>query len=195
MDLCLDAGNLITCLKDSVFRVSSIITTTGFTSTNFCQWPELSQALLVLMMCIGACAGSTSGGMKISRIMIYMKAMKKELEYQVHPRSIRRIKLDGKAVDDDVLRSTKVSLVMYFVLLIISALILCVDKYDLITNFTTVVAMMNNIGMGLGEVGPAGNFEGFSVLSKIVMIFDMLAWRLELVPMFLLLTPATCKKH
>lgn len=194
-DICADVGQLAVSLRDAVFQVSSIMTTTGFATVDFGQWPEFSQALLVVVMCIGACAGSTGGGMKVSRILIYVKSVKKELEHQLHPRSVRQIKSDGKVVDVDVVRSAKVFLVMYWLIAIVSMLILCMDKYDLVTNFTAVMATLNNIGPGLGVVGPTGNFGGFSILSKLVMIFDMLAGRLEILPMILLLTPATWKKH
>ncbi len=194
-DICTDVGELAVSIKDAAFQVSSIMTTAGFASVDFVKWPEFSQALLVLVMLIGACAGSTGGGMKVSRILIYVKSIRNELQYQLHPRCINKVKMDGKVVDDAVLRSARIFLAMHFVVAAVSILILCLDKYDLLTNFTAVMATLNNIGPGLGAVGPMGNFSGFSILSKFVMIFDMLAGRLELIPMLLLLNPATWKKH
>lgn len=190
-----DVGNVAIALKDSAFQVSAIMTSTGFATVDFVQWPVFSQILLVLLMYMGACAGSTSGGMKISRFIIFAKSIGKELEFQLHPRSVRKIKMDGKTIDHEVLRSTKTFLVMFMAIQMISILIISMDGFDLVTTVTAVITCLNDIGPGLGEIGPTGNFGGFSPLSKIVLIFDMLAGRLELIPMLLLVTPATWRKQ
>lgn len=190
-----DVGNVAIALKDSAFQVSAIMTSTGFATVDFVQWPVFSQILLVLLMYMGACAGSTSGGMKISRFIIFAKSIGKELEFQLHPRSVRKIKMDGKTIDHEVLRSTKTFLVMFMAIQMISILMISMDGFDLVTTVTAVITCLNDIGPGLGEIGPTGNFGGFSPLSKIVLIFDMLAGRLELIPMLLLVTPATWRKQ
>ncbi|MDY5576373.1 MAG: TrkH family potassium uptake protein [Lachnospiraceae bacterium] len=193
-DICTDIGDLAISLRDSAFQVSSILTSTGFATVDFGQWSGFSQTLLVIAMCIGACAGSTGGGIKVSRILIYVKSIKKEIEYQIHPRSVRKIKVDGKMVDHEVLRSTKAFLIIYIMLAVGSMVIISLDRFDLVTNFTAVIASLSNIGPGLGVVGPSGNFAEFSVISKFVLMFDMLAGRLELIPMLLLFSPETWKK-
>ncbi len=195
LDLTHMAGGLLANLKDSSFQVATIMTTTGFATADFNNWPVFSQTILVLLMFVGACAGSTSGGMKVSRFIIYAKSIRKELEYQLHPRSIRKIKSDGKTMEHEVLRSTKAYLIMVLALLIVSVLIISLDGFDLVTNFTAVTSCMNDIGPGLSMVGPTGNYAAFSPLSKVVLMFDMLAGRLEMIPMLLLFTPATWRKQ
>lgn len=195
LDITTDVSNLAISLRDSAFQVSSIMTTTGFATADYTQWSGFSQTLLVLVMCVGACAGSTGGGIKVSRVLIYIKSIKKELEYQLHPRSVRMIKIDDKTIEHDVLRSTKAFLIIYIVVGVVSLLIISLDQFDLVTNFTAVIATLNNIGPGLGMVGPNGNFLAFSDLSKFVMMFDMLAGRLEVIPMILLFTPGTWKRQ
>lgn len=181
-------------LRHSFFQVGSIITTTGFATTDFDLWPPLSQTILVILMFIGACAGSTGGGMKVSRLVILLKTIKKELSLIVHPREIRKIRIDGHVIEHSTLRATNVFLVIYFVTLLGSTLLISVDEYDFTTNFTAVVSMLNNIGPGLNLVGPTQNFSIFSVFSKFVLMFDMLAGRLELFPMMILLIPSTWRK-
>ena len=149
---------------------------------------EDSSFVLVLMF-IGACAGSTGGGMKVSRYIIYFKTLKKELSTLIHPRSVKVIQCDGKAVDHDTIRSANIYLIAYIFIYMLSVLLISFDKFDLTTNFTAVAATFNNIGPGLNVVGPTGNFAGFSMFSKIVLIFDMLAGRLEIFPMLILLAP------
>ena len=195
LDLTRMAGGLLANLKDSSFQVATIMTTTGFATADFNNWPVFSQTILVLLMFMGACAGSTSGGVKVSRFIIYAKSIRKELEYQLHPRSIRKIKSDGKTMEHEVLRSTKAYLIMVLALLIVSVLIISLDGFDLVTNFTAVTSCMNDIGPGLSMVGPTGNYAAFSPLSKVVLMFDMLAGRLEMIPMLLLFTPATWRKQ
>lgn len=181
-------------LRHAFFQVGSIITTTGYATTDFDLWPALSKTLLVTLMFIGACAGSTSGGMKVSRILILLKTIRKELSLIIHPRQVKKIRMDGHPVDHETLRSANVFLVVYFVLLLTSMLLISVDEFDFSTNFTSVVTVLNNIGPGLNLVGPTQNFSIFSPFSKFVLMFDMLAGRLELFPMMILLMPSTWKR-
>ena len=181
-------------LRHAFFQVGSIITTTGYATTDFDLWPALSKTLLVTLMFIGACAGSTSGGIKVSRILILLKTIRKELSLIIHPRQVKKIRMDGHPVDHETLRSANVFLVVYFVLLLTSMLLISVDEFDVSTNFTSVVTVLNNIGPGLNLVGPTQNFSIFSPFSKFVLMFDMLAGRLELFPMMILLMPSTWKR-
>ena len=180
-------------LRHAFFQVGSIITTTGYATTDFDLWPALSKTLLVTLMFIGACAGSTSGGIKVSRILILLKTIRKELSLIIHPRQVKKIRMDGHPVDHETLRSANVFLVVYFVLLLTSMLLISVDEFDFSTNFTSVVTVLN-IGPGLNLVGPTQNFSIFSPFSKFVLMFDMLAGRLELFPMMILLMPSTWKR-
>ena len=181
-------------LRHAFFQVGSIITTTGYATTDFDLWPALSKTLLVTLVFIGACAGSTSGGIKVSRILILLKTIRKELSLIIHPRQVKKIRMDGHPVDHETLRSANVFLVVYFVLLLTSMLLISVDEFDFSTNFTSVVTVLNNIGPGLNLVGPTQNFSIFSPFSKFVLMFDMLAGRLELFPMMILLMPSTWKR-
>lgn len=182
-------------VRHAFFQVGSVITSTGFATTDFDLWPSLSKTILVLLMFVGACAGSTGGGIKVSRLLILMKTIKKELSLIIHPREIRKIRVDGHVLDHSTLRSINVFLVIYFVLLLISTLLISVDEYDFTTNFTAVVSMLSNIGPGLNLVGPTQNFSIFSVFSKFILMFDMLAGRLELFPMMVLFIPSTWKRR
>ena len=168
------------------FQVASVITTTGFATTDFDLWPEFSRTILVILMFIGACAGSTGGGIKVSRFILLIKTMKKELHTYLHPRSVRKIQMDGKVVEHNVLRSTNVYMIAYILIFVASVLLISLDNFDLTTNFTAVSATLNNIGPGLELVGPTQNFSLFSNGSKLILIFDMLAGRLELFPLLLL---------
>lgn len=181
-------------VRHAFFQVGSIITTTGYATTDFNLWPPMSQTILVILMFVGACAGSTGGGMKVSRLVILFKTIRKELSLIIHPREIRKIRMDGHVVDHTTLRSTNVFLVIYFVILLSSTLLVSVDEFDFTTNFTAVTSMLNNIGPGLNLVGPTQNFSIFSVFSKFVLMFDMLAGRLELFPLMILLMPSTWRK-
>lgn len=182
-------------LRHSFFQVGTIITTTGFATTDFNMWPQLSKTILLLLMMIGACAGSTGGGMKVSRVLILFKAIRKELSMMIHPRMVKKIKMDGHNLSHETLRSTNVYMTAYFIVLFVSLLIVSLDEYDLTTNFTAVLATLNNIGPGLELVGPTQNFALFSPLSKCVLMFDMLAGRLELFPMLVILLPSCWKKY
>lgn len=181
-------------IQQSAFQVGSIITTTGYSSTDFNQWPALSKTILVILMFVGACAGSTGGGIKVSRIVLLLKAAKKEFQLYLHPNAVKKIKMDKKSVSHETLRSTNIFLSVYLLIFCGSILILSLDNFDMTTNFTAVAATLNNIGPGLEIVGPMGNFSSFSYLSKSVMIFDMLAGRLEIFPLLLLFFKGTWKK-
>ncbi|MCR5717395.1 MAG: TrkH family potassium uptake protein [Lachnospiraceae bacterium] len=182
-------GSVSRSLQDAFFQVASIITTTGYSTANFDLWPELSKTVLVILMFIGACASSTGGGIKVSRFIILLKGIGKEVQTILHPRSIRKIRVDGKAVAHEVIRSTNVFIAIYFMIFMFSVLLISVDNHDFTTNFTAVLASINNIGPGLNEVGPACNFSFFSPFSKVVLMFDMLTGRLELFPMLILCAP------
>lgn len=182
-------------LQQSAFQVASVMTTTGYATTDFNLWPTFSKVILVGLMFIGACAGSTGGGIKVSRILLYVKQVGKELMQQIHPRQISVTKLDGKGIEHTTIRSCNVFLMTYGVVFIISILLISLDGFDFTTTFTAVAATLNNIGPGLNMVGPTGNFANFSVFSKYVLMFNMLAGRLEILPMLILFHPATWKKQ
>ena len=177
------------------FTVSSIITTTGFATVDFNLWPELSRLLLVLLMIIGACAGSTGGGVKVSRFVILYKVMAFEVRKLLHPRSVKVLTMDGKAISRETIQGVQSYMSVYFLITVISVLLISLDNHDLVTTITAVEATLNNIGPGLNLVGPTGNYAFFSPLSKIVLTLNMLFGRLELFPMVILLSPGTWRKH
>ncbi|NCB93765.1 MAG: TrkH family potassium uptake protein [Clostridia bacterium] len=181
-------------IQQSSFQVASIITTTGFATTDFNKWPEVSRTVLVMLMFVGASAGSTGGGIKVSRFIILLKSMGKEITQYLHPRQVRKIQMDGKPVEHEVVRNVNVFMVVYTMIFAFSMLFLAADGKDLITNFTAVAATFNNIGPGLELVGPSANFAVFSYPAKIVLIFDMLAGRLEIFPLLLLFFRDTWRK-
>ncbi|MDD2957589.1 MAG: TrkH family potassium uptake protein [Lachnospiraceae bacterium] len=188
-------SSLYAAFHHAAFQVGSVITTTGYSTTDFDLWPQLSKTILVLIMFIGACAGSTGGGIKVSRIIILLKTVKQEMSYFIHPRSVKTIRMDGKAMDKDTVRSVSAFLVTYVIIFGFSMLILAFDNLDMVTNFTAITATFNNIGPGLGMVGPTGNFGVFTPVAKYVLMFDMLAGRLELYPLLLLFAPSVWKKN
>ncbi|MCI7210832.1 MAG: TrkH family potassium uptake protein [Ruminococcus bromii] len=176
------------------FYVTSIISTAGFGIYDVNRWPELSKAVIIIITFIGAMAGSTGGGFKVSRILILCKEVRKEFALLVHPRNVRTVKLDGKTVDHNIMRTTSVFLVVYLGIFILSFIIVAFEGKDVLTSFTAVAASINNTGPGLNLVGPAGNYSSFNILSKSVMIFDMIAGRLELYPLLLLFSPSAWKR-
>lgn len=186
--------NVGTAIKDAAFQVGSIITTTGYSTTDFELWPSFSKTILVMLMFIGACAGSTGGGIKVSRIMILLKTVTKELDYIVHPNNVRKIKVEGKQLEHNVLRSTNVFIMTYLCIFALSVLVISLDNFDFTTNFSAVAATLNNIGPGLAGVGPMSNFGSYSAFSKMVLTFDMIAGRLELFPVLILFSWRTWKK-
>lgn len=188
------AGTIGGSLKHASFQVATVMTTTGFATMDFNAWPIFSQVLLVLLMFVGACAGSTGGGMKVSRFIIYIKSALKEMATLLHPNSVKKIKMDGKIIDHETIRSANIYLIIYVMLMAVSIIIVSLDQFDLVTTVTSVIATFNNIGPGLGAVGPAGNFHSLSILSKLVLIFDMLTGRLEIFPIVILFVRDTWKK-
>lgn len=186
-------SGIFDALTQSMFQVGSIITTTGFSSVDFNLWPQASKSILVLLMFIGACAGSTGGGIKVSRFILLVKTIAKELNSYIHPKSIKKIKMEGKPVEHEVVRSTNVYFITFMILFSASVLAISFEGKDLITNFTAVAATINNIGPGLELAGPTQNFGHFSLFSKYVLIFDMLAGRLELFPLLILFHPEAWK--
>ncbi len=181
-------------ITKSAFQVASIITTTGFSTADFNTWSSMSKTVLVFLMFIGACAGSTGGGIKVSRFVVAVKAVIKELYSYIHPKSVSKVKLDGKPVDHDVIRATNVYFITFIVLFAGSVFCLSFEGYDLTTNFTAVAATINNIGPGMELVGPTQNFSIYGGFSKIVLIFDMIAGRLELFPILILFNPTLWKE-
>lgn len=177
-----------------LFQVSSLITTTGFATTDFNLWPELSKMILFLVMVSGACAGSTGGGFKVSRIIVLLKSIKYEISAVLHPRSVKKMHLDGRALSDGVVHSIKVYLAIYLLIYLLSVVLISVDNFSFETNVSAVLATMNNVGPGFDMVGPTGNFGSFSAFSKCVLMFDMLAGRLELLPVLVLFSKKTWKK-
>ncbi|MDD6573229.1 MAG: TrkH family potassium uptake protein [Thermoflexaceae bacterium] len=180
-------------LRHAAFQVASIITTTGFATMDFDLWSSSAKTILVLLMFIGACAGSTGGGIKVSRFVVAVKTIIKELNSYIHPKSIQKVKIDGKPVDHEVIRSINVYFMTFFILFSASVFLVALEGKDLTTNFTAVAATINNIGPGLELVGPTQNFGGFSTFSKYVLMFDMLAGRLELFPLLILFHPVIWK--
>ena len=178
--------DLVTAFRHAAFQVGSIITTTGFSTVDFNVWPAVPRAILVLLMFIGACAGSTGGGIKVSRIVLLFRTMTREIGQIIHPHMVKKLKFEGRVVGQEVLRSVNAFMVAYVLIFAVSTLFVCLDGFDLVTSFTAVAATLNNIGPGLEMVGPIGNFSCFSDLSKIVLIFDMLAGRLEIFPLLVL---------
>lgn len=175
-------------LRAAAFQVSSVMTTTGYSTADFDKWPELSRMIMLMVMCVGGCAGSTGGGLKVARILIILKNIKKEFKRMVHPRSVNIICMDGKRVSDGVAQGTSVYLTVYMVIFVISILLISFDKMDITSNVTGVLSALNNIGPGLNVVGATGNFAPYSMMSKIVFIIDMLLGRLEIFPLLLMFT-------
>lgn len=173
----------------ALFQVATLVSSTGFATADYNLWPELSKTILVLLMFMGACAGSTGGGFKVSRLIIVARVVKNELLSMTHPRSIQKVHMNGRRVPDNVVKTAMSYLAAYVLILLASVLLISIDNFDMTTNFTAVLATMNNIGPGLNAVGPAGNFGGFSVFSKIVLMLDMIIGRLELFPVLVLFAP------
>lgn len=189
-------GNVADSVRYAFFQVSSIITTTGFTTADFDTWPALSKIILVLLMFCGACAGSTGGGIKVGRMLLLIKTGLREIKYMLHPRAVVSIKVEGKPAEPDTIRSASSYLVVYMMIFIVSLFFIeMIEECDLVTGFTAVAACFNNIGPGLGEVGPSGGFAGFSGISKLILSFNMLAGRLEIFPLLLLFSPSTWRRY
>lgn len=182
-------------LKHSFFQVSSIMTTTGFATTDFNLWPEFSKCLLVVLMVLGACAGSTAGGIKMARLLILLKSFRNTIQRMIHPRSVKIIKIDGEIVEESTVREVTVFMTAYVMIFGASLLAISLDNFDFETTVTSVVATLNNVGPGLGGVGPTSNFADFSVFSKIILSLNMLIGRLEIFPMLMLVAPSLWKRE
>ncbi len=184
-------------LRDAAFNVASFISTTGFTTATYDAWPQLSQAILVLLMFIGGCAGSTCGGLKISRLIILIKSAFRELRFTLRPREVRAVRVEGKPVDDDTVRGVNAYFSLFMAIFTLSTILLMLlNKSDLLTSFTAVASCLNNVGPGLGEIGilGGGSFGGFTVAAKLLLSFDMLLGRLELFPILILFLPSAWSK-
>lgn len=186
-------GNTGDALRHSAFQVSSLMTTTGYSTINYEVWPSFSKGILLLVMFLGGCAGSTAGGIKISRFIIGFKSVAKEVKKLIHPQRVKITKMDGKAISDDTTRMVCIYFIIYITIYVFSLIIISIDNFNFETNFTAVAATLNNIGPGFCEVGPTGNFSLFSPISKIVLTIDMLIGRLEIFPILLLFMPSTWK--
>ena len=187
-------NNFGEALRQAAFQVGSIITTTGFSSCDFDLWPTLSKEILVVLMFIGACAGSTGGGIKVSRLLILGKTLGKELKQALHPQVVAPVRMDGKVVNHETIRATNVYVAAYIFIFAASFFLISLDGFDMVTNFTAIAATLNNIGPGLAQVGPMMNFGSYSNPAKLVMIFDMLAGRLEIFPMLVFFMPDTWRR-
>ncbi len=187
-------GNLADSLRYSAFQVSSILTTTGFATTDFNLWPDFSKAILLMLMFIGGCAGSTAGGLKVSRIVLMAKMIGSEIRHLLHPRAVTTVRFEGKKVETETLRSTTVYFVVFAVCYVTAFLLVSFEPYGFETNFTAVAACINNVGPGFGLVGPSANFSIYSGFSKVVLSFAMLLGRLEIFPLLLTCIPKTWTK-
>ena len=188
-------GNWWEALRQSYFQVSSIITTTGYSTANFDLWPQLSRTILVVLMLLGACAGSTGGGIKMIRLALLFKAMARQVKQAIRPRSVATIKIDGRPVDEVTISRVLVFFFGYLLIILVAMLIVSVDNFSFETNLTAVLSAVSNIGPGLGAVGPTGNFAGFSILSKWVLSICMLVGRLEIYPILMLFAPSIWRKN
>jgi len=181
-------------IRYSSFQVSSIITTTGFSTADFTLWPSFSQCLLVFLMFLGASAGSTGGGIKCLRVLLLFKIIKREITKIIHPRSVQTIKINGKMVNEEILAEVMTYFFAYMAIFIVATIVVSLDNQDITSTATAVISCLSNIGPGLGIVGPAGNYAGFSNISKAVLSLCMILGRLEIYPILLLFTPAFWKR-
>lgn len=201
-NLCVSGGyTFVNALRDVTFNVASLISTSGFGTADFTKWPVLSQVVLLIAMCIGGCAGSTAGGLKVSRFVMLGKTSLLNVKKTLSPRSVCTVKMDGKPVDETTLRNAQSFFIIYILIIIISTILVSIGKNGFSgeyssfeTNFSAVIACFNNIGPGIGAVGPTGNFAGYNIFAKLVLCFDMLLGRLEIFPILLLFTPNSWKK-
>ncbi len=186
-------GTFEETLRHAAFQVATVMSTTGFATTDFDLWPGFSKAILVGLMFMGACAGSTCGGMKVARVMLLLKNLKRNIRQMMRPNTVQVVRSNGRVVDEKVLANTNAYLAAYVVILVVSFVLISVDNFSPGTNFTAVIACFNNIGPGLEAVGPTCNFSGYSDFSKLVLTLDMLAGRLEIFPILVLFSRATWK--
>ena len=184
-----------TSLRHAFFQVSSIMTTTGYATVDFNTWPTFSKAILVALMFIGGCAGSTAGGLKVARVVILEKASVGEMRRMLHPNAVPAIRFEGKPLSERNIRGVYLFLAVYMAIFVLSCLLVSLEQMDLVTVFTAVATCINNVGPGLEIVGPMGNFSSFSPFSKLLLSFDMLVGRLEIFPMLLLFAPSIWKRR
>ncbi|MCR5331225.1 MAG: TrkH family potassium uptake protein, partial [Lachnospiraceae bacterium] len=182
-------------IRYSAFQVATLLTSTGYATTDFDRWPEFAKTVLIMVMMMGACAGSTGGGIKMSRVLIMFKSIRKQIQIFIHPRAVKKIKMDGNTIEHDVVRGTNAYICVFCIIFAVSVLFISIDGADFTTNFTAVLACFNNMGPGFNKVGPTCNYAFFSDFSKLVLVFDMLAGRLELFPMLMLITPRSWRRH
>ena len=182
-------------IRHAAFQVSSIITTTGFATTDFDLWPSFSKAILIGLMIVGACAGSTGGGLKCSRLLLLLKSLRRNVRQVLQPRKVMVVRTNGRTIAETVLDNANAYLAAYAVIVVLSFVLISLDDFSIGTNFTAVLACFNNIGPGMEAVGPTCNFAGYSTFSKLVLIFDMLAGRLEIFPILVLFTRSTWKQY
>ena len=182
-------------IRHAAFQVSSIITTTGFATTDFDLWPSFSKAILIGLMIVGACAGSTGGGLKCSRLLLLLKSLRRNVRQVLQPRKVMVVRTNGRTIDETVLDNANAYLAAYAIIVVLSLVLISLDDFSIGTNFTAVLACFNNIGPGMEAVGPTCNFAGYSTFSKLVLIFDMLAGRLEIFPILVLFTRSTWKQY
>ncbi len=187
--------DIFTAFRYAFFQVGSVITTTGFATADFAVWPMFSQCILLMLMMCGACASSTGGGIKVSRVLIVLKCIKREIKQMKHPKAVSIIRVNGKKMNSDVVRKVCSYLMSYVAIMIVSILLVSIDNRDFATTFSSVMATLNNIGPGIAEVGPSGNFSQFSVFSKLIFCFDMLAGRLEIFPFLMLFAVPVWRKQ
>lgn len=190
-----DYENIFQSLRYSLFQVGAIITTTGFATTDFNLWPSFSKIILFLLMFVGACAGSTGGGIKVSRLSIAFKSIIQYMKSLIHPRYVGTVRFEKKAINSDILKGVHIYLSVYFFIYLISILLVSVDNFDLETTISAVTTCLNNIGPGFAMVGPSGNFSEFSAFSKIVLSLNMLLGRLEIFPVLMLFSPGLWKNN
>ena len=182
-------GNIFRAFRYASFQVASVITTTGFCTADYDRWPELSKMILMSLMFVGACASSTGGGIKVSRLIILWKSVRQEVRKILHPNAVTVIRVNGRKIGQDTLRNVNIYLACYVLILVVSTLLVSIDNFDFATSFSGVLTTLSNVGPGISQVGPVMNFHKFSVLSKLVFCFDMLAGRLEIFPYLLLFSP------
>lgn len=188
-------GNLVHAFRYASFQVASVITTTGFCTADFNLWPELSKVVLLGIMVIGACAGSTGGGIKVSRFLILVKSIKQEVRRMLHPKAVTIVKINGKRVGNDTIRSVYIYFISYILVMMVSILLVSINNFDFATTFSSVLTTLNNVGPGISMVGPVENFHMFSPLSKLVFCMDMLLGRLEIFPYLLLMSPELWRRR
>ncbi|MDW5300471.1 MAG: TrkH family potassium uptake protein [Sedimentibacter sp.] len=187
--------SIVEAIRRSAFQVSTLVTTTGYATADFNLWPMFSKSILLMLMFFGACAGSTGGGVKFIRILVLAKSIIYEIRHTIHPTSIQTVKVDGKSLDNDTLKSIMIFFFAYVAIIIVAVLIVSLDNFDFMTTFSAVLATISNIGPGFEVVGPMGNYADFSILSKFTMTACMIIGRLEVIPVITLFAPSVWKKH